>query len=306
MAIGLDDDETPFGLGDDYGADISEAEADALEELIARGAELSGLSEDELTRELEKLVPVHGAPLLLEDGLEALGQAWKALEDRDYLDALAAAADGAIELSGLAFGAGTLVKGARLVGKIGARRALDILASLARHGRGPGRDGRLPPANPAARLPEGSVAPLRTTSGAQARVAVAGQRRADVERLDTAIGHVTAADARSVTGLIDGGRLDIATDAGENVVNIQKSGGAAAADAAFERIVKEHGGSLDDVVPNPRGVRTFTTKDGTTYSRYESSGDNGQTVSVIIVAPGANRNNRFDLKVRFDNAEVSR
>ncbi len=144
VAIGLDDDDIPFGLGDDYGADISEAEADALEELIARGAELSGLSEDELTRELEKLVPIYGAPLLLEDGLEALGQARKALEDRDYLDALAAAADGAIELSGLAFGAGTLVKGARLVGKIGARRALDILASLARHGRGPGRDGRQP------------------------------------------------------------------------------------------------------------------------------------------------------------------
>lgn len=254
--------------------------------------------EAELTRELEKLIPVHGVPLILEDGLEALDQARKALEDRDYLDALAAAADGAIELSGLAYGVGTLVKGARLVGKTGARRALDILASLARRGRGPGRNGRLPPANPAARLPEGSVAPLRTKSGAKARVAVAGQRRADVERLDTAMGHVTAADARSVTGLIDGGRLTSKRGAGENVVNIQKSGGAAAADAAFEKIVKEHGGSLDDVRVEAKDVRLFTTKEGTTYNRRTASDEKGETVEVIIVT-GPRRKDKFNLKVRF-------
>ncbi len=93
--------------------------------------------------------------------------------------------------------------------------------------------------------------------------------------------------------------MDIATDAGENVVNIQKSGGAAAADAAFERIVKEHGGALDDVVPREGGVRLFTTRDGTTYTRRQSKGENGETVSVIVVAPGANAKNRFDFKVRF-------
>ncbi len=314
MAIGLDDDETPFGLGDDYGADISEAEADALEELIARGAELSGLSEDELTRELEKLVPVHGAPLLLEDGLEALGQARKALEDRDYLDALAAAADGAIELSGLAFGAGTLVKGARLVGKIGARRALDILASLARHGRGPGRDGRQPrqpcrPPTPPPACPRAASRPCApppaprpaSPSPASAAPTSSGCRK----RCRT----LRQGSETSILELIDGGRLRHEAGTRERVVNIQKTGGAAAADAAFEKIVKEHGGDPQRILPDARGVRTFTDPYGTTYTRRVSKERQaGETVSAIIeiTRGGGLRPLERELKVRFGSVEAPR
>ena len=289
------------GLEED--AAFDEAAAEALADLIEQAADLTGLSEEQvelLGREALKFIPGVGAPLSYQDGVEALSQARRALDDEDYWAALLAASEGLIELAGIVPGLGPVARGAKAVGKTVGRAALDILGRVRRTRRGRELARTKTPGGPTARMPDGSVARLRTRSGAEADVGTSGQRLDAIQRLTTMMRYLRPSDEVSITGLIRGGQLDSASRAGEKVVNIQRSGGAPAADAAFERIIREHGGTLGDVeMRNGGAVRLFTTRDGTTYTRRLSTKRNGETVSVIVVAPGANKSNEFDIKVRF-------
>ncbi|WP_375594674.1 hypothetical protein ABWI00_21915 [Algihabitans albus] len=290
-------------------AEEENAAAEALADLIERASDLSGLSEQEieaLGREALKLIPVVGAPLSYQDGVEALSQARRALEDEDYWAALQAAGEGLIELGSIVPGVGQAARGAKAVGRTVGRAALNLLDRLRQTRRGSDLGGVSGPGGPTARMPEGSFARVRTNSGAEANVKTSGQRLDSIERLKSAMSHVKPSDDASVAGLINDGRLYIDPRAGEEVVNILRGGGAPAADAAFERIVREQGGSLDDVMTRPNGARTFTSGDGTTYTRRLSTVSNGETVSVIVVAPGANRKDKFEFKVRFDGEGLAR
>lgn len=289
------------GLEED--AAFDEAAAEALADLIEQAADLTGLSEEQvelLGREALKFIPGVGAPLSYQDGVEALAQARRALDDDDYWAALLAASEGLIELAGIVPGLGPVARGAKAVGKTVGRAALDILGRVRRTRRGRELARTNTPGGPTARMPDGSVAWVRTRSGAEADVGTSGQRLDAIQRLTTMMHYLRPSDEVSITGLIRGGQLDSASRAGENVVNIQRSGGAPAADAAFERIIREQGGTLGDVEIKKGGaLRLFTTRDGTTYTRRLSTKRNGETVSVIVMAPGANERSRFDIKVRF-------
>ena len=290
-------------------AEEENAAAEALADLIEQASDLSGLSEQEieaLGREALKLIPVVGAPLSYQDGVEALSQARRALEDEDYWAALQAAGEGLIELGSIVPVVGQAARGAKAVGRTVGRAALNLLDRLRQTRRGSDLGGVPGPGGPTARMPEGSFARVRTNSGAEANVKTSGQRLDSIERLKSAMSHVKPSDDASVAGLINDGRLYIDPRAGEEVVNILRGGGAPAADAAFERIVREQGGSLDDVMTRPNGARTFTSGDGTTYTRRLSTVSNGETVSVIVVAPGANRKDKFEFKVRFDGEGLAR
>ncbi|WP_119169052.1 hypothetical protein [Algihabitans albus] len=290
-------------------AAFDEAAAKALADLIEQAADLTGLSEEQielLGRETLKLIPGVGAPLSYQDGVEALAQARRALDDEDHWAALLAASEGLIELAGIVPVLGPFVRGARTAGKVIGRAALEILGRVRKTPRGRDLARAKKPGGSTARAPQGSVARLRTKSGVEAGVETAGQRLDVIRRLKSVIGYLRPSDEVSVMGLISGGRLKNEARTAGHIVNIQRGGGAAAADAAFERIIREQGGTLGDVVYKGRGRRLFTTRDGTTYTRRLSTNRNGETVSVIVVAPGANDMNRFDIKVRFGDEGVQR
>lgn len=260
-----------------------------------------------LGREALKFIPLVGAPLSYQDGVEALAQARRALDYEDYWAALLAASEGLIELAGVVPGLGPVARGAKAVGKTVGRAALDILGRVRRTRRGRELARTKTPGGPTARMLDGSVARVRTRSGAEATVETSGQRLDIIRRLESVIGYVRPSDEVSIMGLLRGGRLRHVAGTSGNRVNIQRSGGVAAADAAFERIIREQGGTLGDVEIRDGGIlRLFTTRDGTTYTRRLSTKENGETVSVIVVAPGANKSNEFDIKVRFGDQEALR
>ena len=288
-------------------AEEEKAESEALADLIERASDLSGLSEEEieaLGREALKLIPGVGAPLSYQDGVEALSQARRALGDKHYWTALQAAGDGLVELSGIVPGVGAAARGVKVVGRAVGRAALDILDRVRRTPRGQAPGVATRPRGSKALMPPGTTATISTKSGVRARVDVSGKRAGFVERLHTASEDVGATNAKSVSGLIDGGRLTTSGGANKHIVNIDRTGGKAEATAAFHRAIRDAGGDVATVKPNGRNGHIWTSPDGISYELYTSQ-ENGETVIAVIPsnrapASGRNRTRReWNLKVRF-------
>ena len=288
-------------------AEEEKAAAEALADLIERASDLSGLSEQEieaLGREALKLIPGVGAPLSYQDGVEALSQARRALEDKHYWTALQAAGDGLVELSGIVPGVGAAARGVKVVGRAVGRAALDILDRVRKTPRGQAPGVATRPRGVKALMPPGTTATISTKSGVRARVDVSGKRAGFVERLHTASEDVGATNAKSVSGLIDGGRLTTSGGANKHIVNIDRGGGRTEAEEAFHRAIRDAGGDPKDIGSDGRQGWQWTSPDGTRYEFYESP-DNADTVVAIIPssrAPASGRRHtrrEWNLKVRF-------
>ena len=215
-----------------------------------------------------------------------------------------AAGEGLIELGSIVPGVGQAARGVKVVGRAVGRAALDILDRVRKTPRGQAPGVATRPRGSKALMPLGTTATISTKSGVRARVDVSGKRAGFVERLHTASEDVSATNAKSVSGLIDGGVLTTSRGANKHIVNIDRGGGRTEAEEAFHRAIRDAGGDPKDIGSDGRRGWQWTSPDGTRYELYESP-DNADTVVAIIPssrapASGRRRTRReWNLKVRF-------
>ena len=130
-------------------------------------------------------------------------------------------------------------------------------------------------------------------------------RQAQTETILRHLPSTAEKDRKAMSGLISGGKVTTSNKAGKSTSQITRTGGATAADMAFEQAVKDCGGNPAVVVKDKDGARNYPCPDGTTLVQYRySKSGKIPTVAGHIVGrelPGAKHKDKTpQIKVRFE------